>query len=344
MPDRQQRRDARRLALASIAVAGGVMALKFAAWWLTGSVALLSDALETIVNVLAALVTWVAVGYAARPADEDHPFGHHKAEYLAAVLEGVLIVGAATLIVVVALAELASPARGAPGALGPGIAVNLLAAGINAGWAAFLLARARALRSPALAADARHVRADVVTSLGVVAGLVLAALTGWWVLDPLLALLVALIVVWQGARVLLGSLGGLMDRVVPEDEAAAILASIETAMTGAIEVHDVRIREAGAAVFLDCHLVVPAAMSVGAAHVICDRIEDALRAQHPHLRATIHVEPEDEARGAPEGSGTAARGTTARGAAAAGNDDRACGGGATGNSAPEGGPSGPFPS
>ena len=289
------RAQARRLALVSILVALGVMSLKFMAWGLTGSVALFSDATETLVNVLAAAVSFVAIGYAARPADADHPFGHHKAEYLAAVLEGVFVVGAASLIVAVAASEVVNGNNDAPRALGPGIVVNLLAALVNALWAAHLMRRSRELRSPALAGDAIHIRADVTTSGGVVAGLLLAALTGWWWLDPLIAILVALAVVWQGARLLLSSIGGLMDRVVADDEAEAIGTVITAHMDGALEVHDLRMREAGAAIFLDCHLVVPAAMSVGEAHNICDRIEDALRRSHPHVRATIHLEPDDEA-------------------------------------------------
>ena len=292
------RQRARRLALASIGVAALVLALKLVAWRVTGSVALFSDAIETVVNVLAAGVTWWAIDYAARPADADHPFGHHKAEYLAAVLEGVLIVGAAALIATAAIADMARLDEGkALTAIGTGTAVNLAAAAINGGWATWLLREARLLRSPALAADARHVRADVVTSVGVVAGLLLASVTGWLVLDPLMALIVAAVVVWQGARLLQSSIGGLMDRVVEGTEADAIRDTIRLHMGGAIEVHDVRMREAGAAVFVECHLVVPAAMSVGAAHRICDRIEAAIETDHPHASVTIHVEPEEEAGG-----------------------------------------------
>ena len=301
MPTPAARARVRRLALLSILVATGVMALKFVAFNLTGSIALFSDAVETIVNVLAAAVAWAAIGYAQRPADADHPFGHHKAEYLAAVLEGVLVVGAAALIALAAVTDIAALVSGTGDKtitrVGAGLGVNLLAAAINAAWAWHLLRAARSLRSPALEADARHVRADVVTSIGVAAGIVVAIATGRLILDPLIALVVALVVLWQGARLLLASVGGLMDRVVPEDEADAIRATIAASMAGAIEVHAVRMREAGPAIFLDCHLVVPASMTVGAAHRICDRIEAALAAGHPHLRATIHIEPEHEARG-----------------------------------------------
>ena len=294
------RQRARRLALASIGVAVLVMALKLVAWRITGSVALFSDALETVVNVLAGAMTWWAIDYAARPADDDHPFGHHKAEYVAAVLEGVLIVGAAALIATAAAADIAALRGGTKeriDAMPLGIAVNVLAASINMGWATWLLREAGRLRSPALAADARHIRADVVTSAGVVAGLVIATLTGWLILDPIMALMVAVAVVWQGARLLQSSIGGLMDRVVDADEADAIRETIQANMDGAIEVHDVRMREAGTAVFVECHLVVPSAMSVGRAHRICDRIEDAIERSYPHATVTIHVEPEGEALG-----------------------------------------------
>ena len=280
------------------------MALKFWAWALTGSVALFSDAVETIVNVLASSVALVAVEVAGRPADEDHPFGHHKAEYLAAVLEGVLVVGAATLIAVAAVADIAAIRSNEYAkvltAIPEGLAINLTAATINAAWAYTLLRAAQALRSPALAADARHVRADVITSMGVAGGLVVATTTGILILDPIMALVVAAIVVWQGARLLTASLGGLMDRVVEGAEADAIRGVIRANMTGAIEAHDIRMREAGSAVFVECHLVVPAAMSVGRAHRICDRIEDAVEQSHPHATVTIHVEPEGEALGAEE--------------------------------------------
>ena len=298
------RTTARTWALASVAIAIAVMALKFWAWALTGSVALFSDAVETIVNVLASSVALVAVEVAGRPADEDHPFGHHKAEYLAAVLEGVLVVGAATLIAVAAVADIAAIRSNEYAkvltAIPEGLAINLTAATINAAWAYTLLRAAQALRSPALAADARHVRADVITSMGVAGGLVVATTTGILILDPIMALVVAAIVVWQGARLLTASLGGLMDRVVEGAEADAIRDTIQAHMAGAIEAHDVRMREAGSATFVECHLVVPATMSVGAAHRICDRIEAAVEEQHPHATLTIHVEPEGEALGEKE--------------------------------------------
>lgn len=282
----------KRLALWSIPLALGVMGLKLVAWWVTGSVALLSDGLESSVNVVAAIVAFAAVSYAAKPADKTHPFGHHKAEYLSAVLEGVLIVVAALLIVMEALPAVLAPTPMEAPAMG--LAINFLAGVINAVWATVLIRAGRRYRSPALSADGQHILSDVVTSVGVLAGLVLAILTGYAVLDPLLAVLVALNILYQGWKVIAHSVDGLMDHAVEPDEAAAIKAAIAASGKGSLGVHDLKTRRAGAATFVDFHLVVPAAMPVGSAHEICDRLEDAIRAVQPGAQIAIHVEPETE--------------------------------------------------
>lgn len=282
----------KRIALFGIPLSLFVMGLKLLAWWLTGSVALLSDALESTVNVVAAVAAFAAVTYAAKPADRSHPFGHHKAEYLSAVLEGVLIAVAAILILFEAV-----PALFAPKVLEapvPGLAINFLAGLINAAWAMVLIRAGRRYRSPALAADGQHVLSDVVTSVGVLAGLVLAIVTGLAILDPLLAVVVALHILYQGWRVIAHSVDGLMDRAVEPEEAAAIKAAIAAHGDGSLGVHDLKTRRAGQATFVDFHLVVPAAMSVGAAHDICDRLEEAIRKAQPGARIAIHVEPETE--------------------------------------------------
>ncbi len=283
-----------RLAFWSILVAFAVMGLKFAAWWLTGSVALYSDALESIVNVIAAMAAFWAISVSHRPADNDHQFGHHKAEYFSAVLEGVLIVVAALLI----LAEVWR-AWQAPVALnepGLGLGINAAAAAINFGWAFLLIRVGSQEKSPALVADGRHVMTDVVTSVGVLAGLLAAVATGWAFLDPLLALIVAMNILFQGWKVITASLSGLMDEAVPLGENIRIREIISTNSKGALEVHDLKTRIAGRATFIEFHLIVDAAMSVGASHVICDRIEEALRVEIPSVRVTIHVEPDDEAK------------------------------------------------
>ncbi|MFC3205224.1 cation diffusion facilitator family transporter [Aquamicrobium soli] len=282
------------IAFWSIIVALAVMSLKFVAWRMTGSVALYSDALESIVNVITAAAALWAIRVSHKPADQDHPFGHHKAEYFSAVLEGVLIVVAALLIIAQVWNSLRNPvAMEQPW---EGLAVNGGAAVINMAWAIFLIRSGRKARSPALVADGQHIMTDVVTSAGVIVGLVAAVVTGWHVLDPLLALVVALNILYQGWHVTGESLNGLMDRGVDSEEHMHIRDIISANSKGALEVHDLKTRIAGRATFIEFHMVVAADMTVGESHVICDRIEDALKAEIPSVRVTIHVEPEDEAK------------------------------------------------
>ena len=205
-------------AIGSIAVAVAVVGLKSAAYWRTGSAALYSDALESIVNLVTALIALYAISVAVQPADRRHQFGHHKAEHLSAVIGGVLIVVAALLTLREACDALLRP-RTLTG-LGAGMALNAAAAGINAGWGALLIRWGRMQRSPALTADGQHLLSDVATSVGVLAGLALATLTGWHVLDPLLAALVALYILWTGWRLVLASVGGLMDEAVTAETGA----------------------------------------------------------------------------------------------------------------------------
>lgn len=288
------RTKAGRLALATIGIAFGVMALKFLAWRLTGAVALYSDALESIVNVIAAVTAWLAIRYAAKPADHSHPFGHHKAEYFSAVLEGVLIVIAALLIVHEAAQTLLAPHSLTQPAAGLG--VNLVAAGVNLVWARLLIRTGTDERSPALVADGRHIMTDVWTSAGVLAGLVLALATGWLWLDPVLAIAVAVNIIWQGWKVISSSVDGLMDRAVEHEDAERIRATILSNAGGAIEAHDIKTRMAGPAIFIEFHLVVERAMTVEESHRICDRMEAALKREIPGARVTIHVEPDHKAK------------------------------------------------
>lgn len=288
----QKTTPVQRLAFWSIPISIGVLGLKMLAWWFTGSVALLSDGLESIVNVVAAIVAFAVIGYAAKPADAGHPFGHYKAEYFSAVVEGVLIVVAALLIVAEAIPAILAPRL--PDAPALGLAVNLSAGIVNAVWAYTLIRAGRAHRSPALLADGHHILSDVVTSAGVLVGLVLAILTGYAVLDPLLAVIVACNILYQGWKVIARSVDGLMDKAVPAEEEEAIKKAIAANATGSLGVHDLKTREAGAAIFVDFHMVVPAAMPVGEAHDICDRLEDAIREVHAGAKIAIHVEPEGE--------------------------------------------------
>lgn len=287
-------RQAERIAAGSIGLGIAVLALKLAAWQVTGSAALFSDAAESVVNVAASTAAFVALRLASRPADADHPYGHDKAEFFAAVIEGVLIVVAALVILQSAWSAWQNPLPiTAPW---QGMALNAAAGVLNLAWGLVLLRAGRRLRSPALSADARHLLSDVVTSAGVLAGFALAVTTGLAWLDPALAAATALYILVSGGMVIRDSVGGLMD----EAPAAEIVARIRTLVgqhaEGAIEAHDLRMRHAGRLTFLEFHLVVPALMTVADAHSICDRIEAALKAEMDGLMITIHVEPEGKAK------------------------------------------------
>jgi cation diffusion facilitator family transporter len=282
----------RKLAFWGIPVSLSVLTLKMAAWWVTGSVALLSDGLESFVNVVAAFIAFFVIRYAQKPADHDHPFGHHKAEYLSAVTEGVMIVVAAVMIVQEAVGHLSHPQPMDAPALG--LAINFAAGVVNAVWAVILIRAGSAHRSPALKADGQHILSDVYTSVGVLVGLLLALATGYPIFDPVLAILVAVNILFQGWRVISNSIDGLMDKAVLPEEEAAIKEVIGVNAAGSLGVHDLKTRRAGSVTFVDFHLVVPATMPVGEAHRICDRLEDAIRAIHAGAEITIHVEPEGE--------------------------------------------------
>jgi cation diffusion facilitator family transporter len=282
--------------IASVSVIVGVvvLALKYLAFHLTGSVALYSDALESIVNVAASIAALIAIRVSAIPADARHPYGHHKAEYFSVVTEGVLIIVAAILIFNEAYqAWLAPRALEDPGL---GLAVNGAASLLNGFWAAVLIGIGRRRISPALVADGKHLMTDVFTSVGVLAGLVLAIVTDLPWLDPLLAALVALNILWAGWTLVRESVGGLMDEAVPAAQLEKIRGIISANAEGALEAHDVRTRHAGRQSFVDFHLVVPGTMTVTEAHAICDRIELAIREEVADALITIHVEPEEKAK------------------------------------------------
>jgi cation diffusion facilitator family transporter len=282
------------IASVSVVVAVVVLALKYYAFHLTGSVALYSDALESIVNVAASIGALLAIRYSAIPADANHPYGHHKAEYFSVVIEGALIIVAAVLIFHEAYGAFLAPRTIEEPAVG--LLFNGGASVLNGLWCAMLIAVGRRRRSPALVADGKHLLTDVLSSLGVLAGLILAIVTGIAVLDPLLASLVALNILWSGWQLVRESIGGLMDEAVPSETLDKIRGIISANAVGAIEAHDVRTRHAGRRTFIDFHLVVPGTMTVADAHEICDRIEKALLAEVVDTLITIHVEPEDKAK------------------------------------------------
>jgi len=283
-----------KLAAGSVAVALAVLALKLVAWWLTGSVALFADALESVVNVAAAGAALVAIRFSAIPADANHPYGHDKAEYFSAVLEGALILVAAFVILNEVWTSWAQARQ--PDLTPVGILVSLVATALNGIWCSVLFRHGKRLRSPALLADARHLLADVVTSAGVLAGISLALATGYFWLDPLLAGLTAVNILFSGVRLMRESLGGLMDEAVPPDQLARIRSTVSAEAQGAIEAHDIRSRQSGRWTFIEFHLVVPGDMRVVEAHEICDRVEAALKADLGDAVITIHVEPEGKAK------------------------------------------------
>lgn len=283
-----------QFALGSVLVGVLVFGLKFLAYWVTGSVALFSDALESIINIVTAGAAVIALRVSAMPADANHPFGHGKAEYFSAVLEGILIVVAAMVILRQAYLSLDDlKPLDAPVA---GLAINAGATLLNAVWGWILIRQGRRYRSLALEADGKHLYADVITSGGVFLGVVLVGLSGWLWLDPIIAALVSLNILWSGWGLVRESVGGLMDEAAPEEELDRIRTIIFEHSQGAYQAHDLRTRLAGRKVFIDFHLVVPGAMTVDQAHDICDRLETALETAIVDSTISIHVEPEGKAK------------------------------------------------
>lgn len=288
------------LAAGSIFVAFVVMGIKYAAYLVTGSVALFSDALESVVNVVAALAALIAVTIGSRPPDKYHPFGYHKAELFSAVFEGTLIIIAALLVMAEAYKALVQPRMLTDPVVG--MLINGVATLVNAGWSLLLIREGRILRSPALSADGWHILSDVWTSLGVLGGIALAAVTGWTILDPLVAMAVALNILWVGYRLVGGSLKGLMDEAAPPEILEYVRKVIREQGGGALEAHDVRTRHAGPVVFIEFHLVVPGNMTVEDAHTICDRIEAEIALHLDEAQVLIHLEPDQKSKGTAHGA------------------------------------------
>lgn len=291
-----QRLTPQRLLAVSVGVALATIALKTLAWWLTDSVGLLSDAMESIVNLAAALFGLWMVTVAARPADDDHPYGHHKAEYFSSGFEGILIIAAAAGIVWAALGRLwdLQPLQ----RLDWGLALSVVSSALNGGLAWVMLRAARVHRSLALEADARHLFTDVWTSAGVVVGLALAWATGWLWLDPMVAIGVALNIAREGGHLLWRSGQGLMDQAVePEVRAAidAVLAGFAHQRDGVdiVRFDHVHTRKAGQRRYVDLHMHMPAGWTLGRAAALRASVEQALMSAVPGLRATIQLLPND---------------------------------------------------
>lgn len=282
-------RSLTRFAWLSVAAAIATIALKTGAWWMTGSVGLLSDAIESLVNLAAALMALWMLTLAERPPDEEHAFGYSKAEYFSSGLEGGMIFVAAAAIVVTAVPRLLAPAP--LESVGAGLAISVAASAINFGVAWALFRAAKRYGSITLEADAHHLMTDVWTSAGVVAGVILVALTGWNRLDPLIAILVAVNILWTGYGLLRRSAQGLLDKAMaPEDRQRIrdILARHEAA---GIEFHALRTRQAAGRAFVTLHVLVPGDWSVQRGHDLADAIEREIREALPRTSVTTHLEP-----------------------------------------------------
>lgn len=280
----------RRMAWLSLATSLATLGLKFGAYGLTGSVSLLSDALEAFVNIAAALAALTALTIAERPPDADHPYGHDKAQYFSSGAEGVLILGAAVAIVYTAIGRLLEPAE--LERLGPGLLVAALAAAMNLVTARLMFRVARSHDSITLEADAQHLMTDVWTSAGVIAGLGIVLLApGWAILDPLIAIAVGLHIAWVGVGLLRRSTAGLMDTALPEQELATLRAAIAEELPPGTHHGPLRTRRAGPRRFVEFTLHVPGEQTVRASHALCDRLEERIGATLPRTQVTIHVEP-----------------------------------------------------
>lgn len=276
----------------SVAVALATIVLKTGAWWVSGSVSLLSDALESLVNLAGAMFALLMVTVAARPPDEDHPYGHHKAEYFSSGFEGVLIFAAALAIVWAAVQRLMAPEPLAD--VGLGLVLSVVSSVMNGVLAWTMLRKARAARSMALEADARHLYTDVWTSAGVVVGLLAVLATGWLWLDPVIAIAVALNILREGGLLVWRSAGGLMDEALEPEvmgEIEATLATFRHQTT--IRFDHVVTRRAGQRRFVDMHMHMPAQWTLGRAAAVRTSVEQALMSAVPGLRASIQLLPMD---------------------------------------------------
>lgn len=273
----------------SVIVAIATIALKTLAWWLTGSVGLLSDAMESLVNLASAAFALLMVTIAKRPADEDHPYGHHKAEYFSAGFEGLMIIIAAAGILWAALLRLASPQPLEQ--LGLGLVLSVVSSAINGGLAWLMFQSGRAHRSMALEADARHLMTDVWTSAGVIVGVGLAAASGWLWLDPVVAIAVAANILREGVHLMWRSAEGLMDRALEPEVLEQIRKTLEQFEHHTIRFDHVSTRRSGQRRFVDMHMHMPANWTLGRAAAVRASVEQALMSAVPGLRATIQLLP-----------------------------------------------------
>lgn len=290
----QNRSSLTRFAWMSIGAAIATISLKSAAYYFTGSVGLLSDAIESLVNLAGAVMALIMLTIAARPADDDHVYGHSKAEYFASVTEGILILGAAIGILTTAIQRLMDPQPLEQ--LGLGLGVSITASVINFVIARILLEAGRQRQSISLEADAHHLITDVWTSAGVISGVAIAGVTGWSILDPILAIAVALNIIWTGIQLVRRSVAGLMDAALPENEQQLIQQVMTRYLNKGVSFHALRTRQAAARRFISIHMLVPGEWTVHDAHHVAEDFETEIRESLGGVVTVFtHLEPaEDE--------------------------------------------------
>lgn len=293
-PRHRSPEDLSRFAWLSIAAAVVTIVLKTVAWWITGSVGLLSDAAESLVNLAAAIIALVVLKVSIRPPDEKHQFGHSKAEYFSSAIEGIMIFVAAAIIIYTAVQRIVHPRQIEQ--VGIGLLVSVAAAVVNGVVAAILLRNGRERRSMTLVADGKHLMTDVWTSAGVFVGVGLVWATGWQLLDPIVALLVGVNILVTGARLVADAGGALMDSTLPEEDNAAILEFLDGHSSENVQFHAVRTRVAGFRWFLEFHMLVPGEWTVQKGHDVMEDLIDDIIAKWPDTRVSGHLEPIEDPR------------------------------------------------
>lgn len=279
------------LSYGSVLIGFIVLVMKYYAYAITGSIALLSDAIESIVNVIASFVTVIALHLSNKPADSRHHYGHYKLEYFSAFFEGCIII-IASFMIFKELGDFLNKPQYAIEAPIVGLLFSGLATTLNGIWGWIIIKHGKAHYSPAMIADGRHLISDVITSFGVALGLVLVIITNFTILDGFIALLLGLYLFKTGASLIYDSFSGLMDAAPSSEEMDAIRGAIKLKESDVIEVHDLRVRRSGRVLFIDFHMVVSSDMTVKESHDICDLIEDNIQVCFPESIITIHVEPE----------------------------------------------------
>jgi cation diffusion facilitator family transporter len=278
---------------ALVAVGGGliIFAVKLGAWYISGSVALLSDALESIINIAASCLMLYSVYISGKPADDEHHYGHQKVEYITSLTEGGLIITAAIFIIHTALERISNPAPIT--SVESAVGINLFATALNGVLSWYLIRRSKETGSIALEGDAKHLLSDVVTSVGVAFGLYISLFTGWTLADPIIALIVSVLIIRMGAMIILKSSRGLMDPDCPETE-EKIEALLDRHRSRFVDYHDIKTRRSGSQVFAELHLSIDGDMTVKEAHDFTDHLEDDLKKELPEVTVTIHVEPPED--------------------------------------------------